>query len=137
VTIDASRQSATYRLAGHPTPLAFAETSTSALPDHATGPALGLFPDSEWPEAVIPLTGSWTLLLYTDGLIEGRIGSGSERLGTERLVKLTDQARAAGLSGESLIDHLVAEVEVLNGEALSDDLAIVMVSGETTAPTEK
>ncbi len=130
VTIDPSRRSATYRLAGHPTPLLIAGTSVLAVPDEATGPALGLFSDSEWPEAEIELDGAWTLMLYTDGLIEGRVGEGPERLGTERLVRLAVRARAEGLSGEPLIDRLVTEVETLNGEALTDDMAIVMVSGE-------
>jgi serine phosphatase RsbU (regulator of sigma subunit) len=130
VTVDASRRRAVYRLAGHPTPLVLTGTSVRTLPDAATGPALGLFTDSEWPAAEIPLTGSWTLLMYTDGLIEGRVGRGSERLGTEGLVRLAVRARGESLSGEPLIDRLVTEVEALNGEALTDDLAIVMVSGE-------
>ena len=130
VTIDASRRRAGFRLAGHPAPLVFDAVSAWALPDDTTGPALGLIPGSEWPEAEISLCGPWSLLLYTDGLIEGRIGQGSERLGTDGLTKLADQARSRGLSGELLIEHLVTEVEMLNGEALTDDLAVVMISGE-------
>ncbi len=133
VTIAPDGREAVYRLAGHPAPLLFSETFTRAVPDEVTGPALGLFPDSEWPEGRISLNGAWTVLMYTDGLIEGRIGEGSERLGTDRLVLLTARARGDGLSGGRLIDRLVTEVETLNGGDLTDDLAIVMVSGEAEA----
>jgi serine phosphatase RsbU (regulator of sigma subunit) len=133
VTIDPTGRKAAYRLAGHPAPLLFSATSAVALPDEVTGPALGLFPDSKWPEGQISLVGAWTLMMYTDGLIEGRIGQGSERLGTDRLVHLTARARDDGLAGEGLIDRLVTEVETLNGGDLTDDLAIVMVSGEAEA----
>jgi serine phosphatase RsbU (regulator of sigma subunit) len=129
VTIDPEQGQATYRLAGHPTPLLLVGDSVLAIPDASTGPALGLFPDSDWPAAEIRLTGGWTLLLYTDGLIEGRVGPGPERLGTSRLVDLAVHARAEGLAGEPLIDRLVTDVERLNGGTLTDDMAIVMVSG--------
>ena len=43
----------------------------------------------------MPLDGSWSVLLYTDGLIEGRIGQGSERLGSEGLMELIRQALPA------------------------------------------
>jgi serine phosphatase RsbU (regulator of sigma subunit) len=130
VTIAPDRQSARFRMAGHPAPLLFDDSAAVALPDDAYGPALGLFPGSEWPAAEIRLTGRWALMLYTDGLIEGRIGGGPDRLGTEGLVELASGARAQGLTGDLLIDHLVAEVESLNGEALTDDLAVVMLSGK-------
>ncbi|MEV5708357.1 SpoIIE family protein phosphatase [Actinoallomurus sp. NPDC052274] len=130
ITIAPDRRSARFHMAGHPAPVLFADTTAKALPDDAYGPALGLFPGSEWPAAEIELTGDWSLMLYTDGLIEGRIGGGPDRLGTEGLVELAASARARGLSGDLLIDHLVAEVESLNGEALTDDLAVVMLSGK-------
>ncbi|GAA4608322.1 fused response regulator/phosphatase [Actinoallomurus liliacearum] len=130
ITIAPDRRSARFHMAGHPAPVLFADTTARALPDEAYGPALGLFPGSEWPAAEIELTGDWSLMLYTDGLIEGRIGGGPDRLGTEGLVELAASARARGLSGDLLIDHLVAEVESLNGEALTDDLAVVMLSGK-------
>ena len=42
----------------------------------------------DWPAPQVRLDGSWSVLLYTDGLIEGRIGKGSERLGSEGLMDL-------------------------------------------------
>ncbi|WUH97419.1 SpoIIE family protein phosphatase [Spirillospora sp. NBC_00431] len=139
ITIAPSRRTARMHLAGHPAPLLFRETPTPglsgaggseviALPEYAHGPALGLVPGAEWPTTEIDLGESWSLLLYTDGLIEGRVGDGSDRLGTDGLVELARSARGGGTAGRSLIDELVGEVERLNGGALTDDLAVLLLS---------
>ncbi|MFI0371338.1 PP2C family protein-serine/threonine phosphatase [Actinomadura sp. 1N219] len=137
ITIAPSRRTARMHLAGHPAPLLFRETpgpgraggfEVTALPEYAHGPALGLVPGAEWPTTEIDLGESWSLLLYTDGLIEGRVGAGSERLGTDGLVELARAARGKGIAGRSLIDELVGEVERLNGGALTDDLAVLLLS---------
>jgi serine phosphatase RsbU (regulator of sigma subunit) len=84
-------------------------------------------------------------MLYTDGLIEGRIGQGSERLGSERLMDLIrdalrgprpaalDRERLAGLDGgrpadDQLLDQVIAQVRELNGKDLDDDLAVLALS---------
>ncbi|GAA4224562.1 fused response regulator/phosphatase [Actinomadura meridiana] len=139
ITIAPSRRTARMHLAGHPAPLLFRErpgdglTGTgafevAALPEYAHGPALGLVPGAEWPTTEIDLGESWSLMLYTDGLIEGRVGAGSDRLGTDGLVELAGVARGRGVTGRSLIDELVGEVERLNGDALTDDLAVLLLS---------
>ncbi|KAB2341259.1 PP2C family protein-serine/threonine phosphatase [Actinomadura rudentiformis] len=134
VTIAPSRRTARMHLAGHPAPLLFraddkGELEVGALPEYAHGPALGLVPGAEWPTTEIDLgESSWSLMLYTDGLIEGRVGDGAHRLGTEGLVELAAQARARGATGRGLIDELVTRVEELNGDALTDDLAVLVLS---------
>ena len=79
------------------------------------------------------------MLLYTDGLIEGRIGKGSERLGSEGLMDLIRAALrtaspaegdgetgAAGMSADDvLLDRVIEQVRELNGGDLDDDLAIL------------
>jgi serine phosphatase RsbU (regulator of sigma subunit) len=135
VTVAPSRRTARMHLAGHPPPLLFrhdpggdAGVEVAALPDYAHGPALGLVPGAEWPTTEIDLGESWELMLYTDGLIEGRVGAGPARLGTEGLVDLARSARRRGCTGRALIDELVNEVEALNGDALTDDLAVLLLS---------
>ena len=44
----------------------------------------------------VTLPAAWQLLLYTDGLIEGRVDGADERLGSERLVELVAVRRARG-----------------------------------------
>ncbi|WP_242614321.1 PP2C family protein-serine/threonine phosphatase [Actinomadura roseirufa] len=138
ITIAPSRRTARMHLAGHPAPLLFRDRpgdgpSVAALPEYAHGPALGLVPGAEWPTTEIDLGESWGLMLYTDGLIEGRVGDGSARLGTEGLVRLARAARAKGAAGRSLIDELVTEVERLNGDSLTDDLAVLLLSRQVAA----
>ncbi|GAA2603711.1 SpoIIE family protein phosphatase [Actinomadura fulvescens] len=134
ITIAPSRRTARMHLAGHPAPLLFragqkGEPEVFALPEYAHGPALGLLPGAEWPTTEIDLgESSWSLMLYTDGLIEGRVGDGAHRLGTEGLVDLASQAGARGATGRGLIDELVTRVEELNGDALTDDLAVLLLS---------
>ncbi|RFU40820.1 response regulator [Actinomadura logoneensis] len=133
VTIAPSRRAARMHLAGHPAPLLFTgrgpDTRVSALPDHAHGPALGLVPGADWPATEVELGEAWSLLLYTDGLIEGFAGDGSsDRLGTEGLVELARAASGRGMIGRALLDDLVSGVERLNGDALTDDLAVLLLS---------
>ncbi|HZE30277.1 MAG TPA: SpoIIE family protein phosphatase [Actinoallomurus sp.] len=129
VSIHPDRRHATMYRAGHPRPLLFSGSSVEALPEDPCGPALGLFADSEWPVAVLELQGTWALMLYTDGLIEGRIGEGSRRLDTEGLVDLTRRALDQGMTGHDLIDTLVTDAEDLNGGVLTDDMAVLLLAG--------
>ena len=70
------------------------------------------------------------MLLYTDGLIKGRVGQGSRRLGTEGLMELIRQALSdgSGKPGNQLLDQVIARVRDLNGGDLGDDLAILVLS---------
>lgn len=66
-------------------------------------------------------------MLYTDGLIEGRVGAGSRRLGQTGLADLIGDHQAAGLTRGRLVDSAIAEVEELNGGALTDDVAVILL----------
>jgi serine phosphatase RsbU (regulator of sigma subunit) len=128
ISVDPTRRRATVYRAGHPIPLLFGPSGVDALPDEPCGPALGLFPDVDWPSSTVELGDSWALMLYTDGLIEGTTGNGSERLDTPGLVELIRRIRGQNEAGAGLIDTLVASVEELNGGVLTDDLAILLLA---------
>ncbi|WP_434091141.1 PP2C family protein-serine/threonine phosphatase [Streptomyces flaveus] len=115
-------------LAGHPTPLiARSGHVAELLPYESGGPALGLLPNARWPRRQVELGGAWSLMLYTDGLIEGRIGAGKERLGQERMVDMVRRQLAQGLRGEELLRAAVNEVRDLNGGELTDDVAVLLL----------
>ncbi|MGW7554712.1 PP2C family protein-serine/threonine phosphatase [Streptomyces rimosus] len=115
-------------LAGHPAPLlARSGGAPRLLPYEEGGPALGLLPGARWPRRQFVLGGSWSLMMYTDGLIEGRIGEGRERLGQEGMAELVGRQLAAGLRGEELLDAAVTEVRDLNGGELTDDVAVLLL----------
>lgn len=114
-------------LAGHPAPLiARHGLPARLLPYDEGGPALGLLPRARWPRRQVELGASWSLLMYTDGLIEGRsAGPGSPRLGQDGMVEMINRQLAAGLRGEELLDAAVTEVRELNGGELTDDVAVL------------
>ncbi|MFF7298510.1 SpoIIE family protein phosphatase [Streptomyces sp. NPDC008265] len=116
-------------LAGHPAPLISRPgRRAQLLPYENSGPALGLLPRARWPRRQVELGGTWSLMLYTDGLIEGRIGEGRERLGQDGMVEMINQHLDRGLSGEGLLEASVTEARRLNGGELTDDVAVVLLS---------
>ncbi|MFI1204616.1 SpoIIE family protein phosphatase [Streptomyces sp. NPDC020883] len=115
-------------LAGHPAPLlARAGRRPELLPYEFGGPALGLLPEARWPRRQVELGAAWSLLMYTDGLIEGRIGEGNRRLGQEGMTELVARQMANGLQGEELLEESVREVRALNGGELTDDVAVLLL----------
>ncbi|MFD3549023.1 PP2C family protein-serine/threonine phosphatase [Streptomyces sp. NPDC058655] len=116
-------------LAGHPAPLISRPGRPARLlPYENSGPALGLLPRARWPRRQVELGGAWSLMLYTDGLIEGRIGAGKERLGQDGMVEMINRHLDRGLSGEDLLEASVTEARRLNGGELTDDVAVVLLS---------
>ncbi|MFJ2651214.1 PP2C family protein-serine/threonine phosphatase [Streptomyces sp. NPDC087420] len=116
-------------LAGHPSPLVQrAGAAARLLPYEDGGPALGLLPRARWPRLQVELGGAWSLMMYTDGLIEGRVGPGEkQRLGQDGMVEMINRQLAAGLRGDELLEAAVAEARELNGGELTDDVAVLLL----------
>jgi len=130
VSVHPDRNTGWVRMAGHLPPLLLTRHGVAELPT-LSAPPLGLSEVRDWPGTQVPLDGSWSILLYTDGLIEGRIGKGSERLGSEGLMDLIRDALrsvsqdGARPAGEELLDQVIDHVRELNGGDLDDDLAVL------------
>ncbi|WP_406861756.1 fused response regulator/phosphatase [Streptomyces sp. HUAS MG47] len=116
-------------LAGHPSPLiARHGRAAQLLPYEDSGPALGLLPRARWPRRQVELGASWSLMMYTDGLIEGRsAGPESPRLGQDGMVDMVNRQLTEGLRGEELLEAAVTEVRALNGGELTDDVAVLLL----------
>ncbi|MET7981593.1 MULTISPECIES: SpoIIE family protein phosphatase [unclassified Streptomyces] len=115
-------------LAGHPSPLiARPGRPAQLLPYENNGPALGLLPNARWPRMQVELGAVWSLMLYTDGLIEGHTGVGKERLGLDGMVDMVRRQLAQGLRGEDLLRAAVNEARELNGGELADDVAVLLL----------
>jgi len=126
ITISPDRRSAGVRLAGHPPPLLLANGSIDMLEPADMQPPLGVLDDGAWPAVVHELPDQWSLLLYTDGLIEGRTGVGTDRLGGEGLAAMVrGEVASAGETG--LVAALVERAEELNGGPMLDDVAAFLV----------
>jgi serine phosphatase RsbU (regulator of sigma subunit) len=137
MSVAPDRSAGQVRMAGHLPPLLVSRGGVLEL-QTPTSPPLGLGRVEHWPGTQFALDGSWSLLLYTDGLIEGRIGKGSERLGSEGLMDLIRATLRAGGNGETgtvgaladdvLLDRVIEHVRTLNGRDLDDDLAILALA---------
>lgn len=136
IDIHLGARTADLYLAGHPSPLlASPGQAPRLLPYQGAGPALGLLPGWEdWPCERVELGDAWSLMLYTDGLIEGRVGEGTERLGQDGMVRMLSRLHASGLRGRDLLGGAVTEARELNGGELTDDVALVLLS--RTSPSE-
>ena len=129
VSLAPARGAATVRLAGHPPPLLIAGGSVRLVDAGSPGPPLGVLDDARWPAAAIDLPGAWSLLLFTDGLTDGRIGAGPERLGESGLAEVVAAAQAgADEEPDELVRLVVERAEDLNGGPLADDVALVLVA---------
>ena len=133
ISVHPDRTSGWIRMAGHLPPLLVSRGGVAELPTRPAAP-LGLSEVRDWPGIPIRLDGSWSILLYTDGLIEGRIGKGSERLGSEGLMDLIrDALGGPGQPGEELLDQVIDRVRELNGGDLDDDLAVLALGFSSSA----
>ncbi|HLK02722.1 MAG TPA: PP2C family protein-serine/threonine phosphatase, partial [Streptosporangiaceae bacterium] len=131
LSVTPDRKSGWVRLAGHLPPLLVTPDAPvrelAALPC----PPPGLGTVDNWPGSQVTLgEHGWSVLLFTDGLIEGRVGAGPERLGSEGLIKLITSIRATepDVPDEQLLDRIVDQVRKLNQGDLDDDLAVLALN---------
>ncbi|HEX6425156.1 MAG TPA: fused response regulator/phosphatase [Acidimicrobiales bacterium] len=126
--VGADRRAGELLLAGHPPPLLLCPPGR-ALGEDRYGHLLGVVDEPSWAPVDVALVPGASVLLYTDGLIEGRASPGSgARLGIETLITLTDELTGAGLTGGPLLDALLSEVQRRNCGPLTDDVALCLVS---------
>jgi len=114
------------RVAGPPPPVSLRPAVTPIAPP--IGLPLGIGPDVGWEPLLVPLAADWALLLYTDGLIEGRGPVAGELLWPEGLREVLGEERRTGLP--ELPARLVERAEAFNGGPLGDDVAILLLSAD-------
>jgi hypothetical protein len=113
--------------AGHPPPLLLTRRLVQQV-SLRREPPIGVLREAPWREQRVRLPdAAWSMLLFSDGLIEGRSHPGGPRpYGTERLISNT--SRLTVPLGEQSIDWLLDEVHKANGEPMRDDIVVVAVS---------
>jgi serine phosphatase RsbU (regulator of sigma subunit) len=127
LSVAPSRRSGTLHLVGHPPPLLITGAGVSELKAPVRTP-VGVGDGTRWPSSEVELGDRWTVLMYTDGLIEGRVGTKSRRLDVDGLVGLVEAGRELGLRDDRLLDYVIDAVRELNGGDLDDDMAVVALS---------
>ncbi len=127
VSIDADRANASVLLAGHPPPILLG-VGIAREGDVPGGPAIGVAGEGDWQSHDMSLPDPpWTLVLYTDGLVEGRSSpAGPRPYGTDRLIEALS-ARTPPLT-ERDADALLATIQEANGSPLADDVVLVAAS---------
>jgi serine phosphatase RsbU (regulator of sigma subunit) len=115
------------RSAGHPPPLLLDGRRAKELATEQ-GPPIGVFDDVVWPAVSTALPHPWTVVLYTDGLIEGRDEAG--RWGVEGLASAAPHLFPVGAPDPlvGLVEALTAEAVHRNRGPLPDDVAILALS---------
>ncbi|MGP4056220.1 PP2C family protein-serine/threonine phosphatase [Mycobacterium sp. 4D054] len=111
--------------AGHPGMLLHGQGTVDWV-EPPGGPALGLH-GRDWEPQQIELPPGKGLVLLTDGLFEGHIGRGNERLGEHGLLELARSL--AALPGRAFVDALIDAVEerAASHGGIADDIAVVRV----------
>jgi Stage II sporulation protein E (SpoIIE) len=117
-------------LAGHAAPILVVGDAAHTV-DVRPGPPIGLRRAGPWDAYDIDLpAGPWTLLLYTDGLVEGRAAPGAdERFGPDRLAAAAAQLGAP--LDDAAVDMLLERVQVANGGPMRDDVVVLALSPQT------
>ncbi|ROS77192.1 serine phosphatase RsbU (regulator of sigma subunit) [Cellulomonas sp. PhB143] len=146
VVVHPRRQTAEVYLAGHLAPLLLGPDGCTEVDASSRGRAIGVPVDGGWSAVTVTLGAPWSLLLYTDGLVEATVGRrpvvaagapedaprpAHERVGAPGLRRVVTQARQEG--GPGLVERVLRQVRTLHGGPLDDDAAILLV-GESDAP---
>jgi serine phosphatase RsbU (regulator of sigma subunit) len=128
VSVPPERDRALVVRAGHPGMMLRSRDGVEWV-EVAGGPALGIFPGGEWPEhdLALPADG-WELVVFTDGLFEGRASDDGDRLGEEALLAKARELPDA--DGEAFVDALIGHAQAVSEAygGLDDDVAVVAVS---------
>ncbi|MFC5290357.1 PP2C family protein-serine/threonine phosphatase [Actinokineospora guangxiensis] len=128
LSVAPDRETAELRMAGHPAPVLLTPDGATLL-SAPIGIPLGVVESASWAARTVELGPQWSVLMFTDGLIEGRVGEGPERLGPERLAGLAGRFAAEGGDWRAtLLDDLVRAVCELNRGDLVDDVAALMLT---------
>jgi serine phosphatase RsbU (regulator of sigma subunit) len=130
VEIEANSRQARLIQAGHAAPILIDGQSVAPLDRGVGGAPIGVG-DTSWPERTLELGSDWAVLLYTDGITDGRVDGGMDRLGEAGLHDAVSDAvqRNPQWRGEGrvLLEDLLTQAESLNDGPLSDDVAMLLV----------
>jgi hypothetical protein len=111
--------------AGHPSPLLIRERRVLGPIQGRSSPPLGIGPYPR-PVNTIDLQPSDRVLLYTDGVTEGRLG-GHEPFGEERMVAALETATLAGFGPAETMRRGAHAILEHHGYELRDDFTMVLL----------
>lgn len=115
--LDPAARRLDYVNAGHPAAVLWSGSDPPReLP--LTGPMVSpAFPDLEWESGAVELGSSGRLFVYTDGIVEARIGD--ELFGDDRLRTALEDSPREG--ADALVERVLADVSVFTRDTAPDD----------------
>ncbi len=128
--VDLARREFRYTSAGHPDPILLRRKTNTvewlkADPGGKKGPALGLFPDGQFPTYRRAMESGDLIALFTDGLVEVE-NDKNEIFDAEHL--LTSVRQRSNLPAGELFTQLINEVKQFSGrQKFDDDMCIAGV----------
>lgn len=129
VLIDPTHSTASVLSAGHEGPLLI-RSDGAIQPAIDAGPVIGLGLGVGSP-TLVELPTEWAMLLFTDGIFEGRCAQGG-RLGVEAFAALAAAHLTDGPAPQGL-SNLLRAVEAEHGGPLPDDVALFLLTSTGSA----
>lgn len=131
VSVAPGRDELNVILAGHPAPVLVEHGAATLVDESRRGVPLGVLADPVWEAVDVAVSPGWGLLVYTDGLVEGRDHAG-EQLWSEGLADLVGaQVRRTGPSWRQdpagLLTTVIDLVKAAHPRR-SDDLAALLLA---------
>ena len=121
-----------YTNAGHPPPLLVGPDGAARYLEDVPAPPMGVMEMPSYGQRALPLASGWTLLLYTDGLIE-RPAEVLD-IGLDRLRDAADTANA-GADVAALCDHVLGRLVGDEADTVDDVTMIALhVVGKLAEP---
>lgn len=108
---------------GHPSALFIRADGTATYVETEGGQLVGVVPDAHFVSSRIRLEAGDTLVLYTDGLTEARIGTGTERFDDAGALLAFARSRAAN-GAVAIVDDMRRLLSSF-GTGLEDDAAVL------------
>ncbi|MGH9299651.1 MAG: PP2C family protein-serine/threonine phosphatase, partial [Acidimicrobiales bacterium] len=131
VEVESDRSAARVCLAGHPCPVVVSDRKVVPL-EAQVGPPLGVLAEPLWRASRVSLGKDWSILLYTDGLIENievtDPGGGSHRLDSDELAEVVEASSLRGESIQQIVQETLGSFEGTRSGMLTDDVAIVALA---------
>ena len=124
VRIDTTARRLTYANAGHNPPL-LVRGNGSVDQLAPSGTVLGVFAESAYEQGDFAIAPGDRLILYTDGITEGRNPAGDE-FGEDRLAETASRHRA--LPAEEMLAAVLRDVEAFNGGKYEDDATLIVAA---------
>jgi len=124
VRIDTAGRRLTYANAGHNPPL-LVRTSGQVDLLAPTGTVLGVFAESAYEQGDFAIAPGDRLILYTDGITEGRNPAGDE-FGEDRLAETASRHRT--LPAEEMLAAMLRDVEAFNAGKYEDDATLIVAA---------